>query len=138
MFTNRRISPASSQIRLLSPGNCPFNESIMAWMSEACVSTSLLPPVIGRRGVGMRTFTISTNLSCRVSPVRGGQVECLLELYQAGGDARRPAHCVNDRILRFEAITRNQRDRDISSFDNALFRQFLENPHGDASRRLGK
>src|SRR5437879_8792736 len=132
MFTNRRISPASSQIRLLRPGNCPVNDSIIAWMSDACVSTSLLPPVIGRRGVGMRTFTIPSNLSCRVSPMRG-QVECLLELYQAGGNARRPAHRVNDRILRFEAVARDQRDRDIASFDDALFRQFLENPHGDTS-----
>src|SRR2546427_6620845 len=137
MFTNRRISPASSQIRLLRPGNCPFNDSIIAWMSDACVSTSLLPPVIGRRGVGMRTFTIPSNLSCRVSPMRG-QVECLLELYQAGGNARRRAHGVNDGILGLQAIARVHADGAIPSFDDALFRQLLGNPHASAARGLAK
>src|SRR3970040_2101394 len=100
MFTNRRISPLSSQTRSLSPGNCPLSDSIMDWMSEAVASTSFFPPVNGRRGVGMRTFTMWS------LPLVLAQVERLLELRQARGNTRRPGDGVYHGLLGFEACAR--------------------------------
>src|SRR3990167_9768430 len=132
MFTNRLISPLSSQTRSLSPGNCRLSDSIMDWMSEAVASTSFFPPVNGRRGVGMRTFTMWS------SPLVFAQVERLLELRQARGNPRRPADGVHHGLLGFEAVARDKGDRRVGPFDDALFDQLLENADGHAACRLGE
>src|SRR5688500_14362746 len=57
MFTNRRSSPVSSQIRSLMPGKDDSSPSIIALSvpsSPATTSWSLVRP---RSGVGIRTFT---------------------------------------------------------------------------------
>src|SRR5713101_1541717 len=132
MFTNRLISPLSSQTLSLRPGNCPLSDSIMDWMSEAMVSTSLFPPVKGRRGVGIRIFTIET------LPLVFAEVKRFLELHQARGNPCRTADGMHDRLLGLEPVARDQGDRRVGPLDDALLHQLLEDADGHAAGRLGE
>src|SRR5438094_9113653 len=106
MLTNRLISPPPSQMRSLSPGNWPFNDSIMDWISDAWVSTSPFPPVRGRSGVGMRTLIVKRTFVF-------AQVEHLLKLYEPRCESGRAADCVSDRIRGFQTVACDDCERRI-------------------------
>src|SRR3989344_4680660 len=129
MFTTRLPAPVSSQTRSLIPGYDASRASISPPIDSALASTSPSPPVNLRSGEGIRTITAISRLL---------EPEPSLKLFETGLDVHRLAQRARHRLLRFEPVAGDVRDRQVPPGDRALRDQLFQDRDRHAAGGLGE